>query len=132
MHHARHGGRDSRTPRTITTTIVALTILSACTPPQPPPRVPPGPEADVAFREALDEALPGVFTDDEPGMIPASFHARLTCGAMLPPKDRPGADASHSRAEIIDVWAEDLGPGRAETFVDVAIEHLCPGAGRGA
>lgn len=97
-----------------------------------------GVEVDREFRERVDRELPGVFKPEQPGLVPLSFFGQTSCGALIYALD-PDAEnwnevldglyqggVAQVRQNLIDMWAEEIGPASAEEFVDISIDTYCP------
>ncbi|WP_152191248.1 hypothetical protein [Georgenia satyanarayanai] len=93
---------------------------------------------DREFRERVDRELPGVFKPEQPGLAPLSFFGQTSCGALVYALD-PDAENWNEvlgglyqggvirvRQNLIEMWAEEIGPANAEVFVDISIDTYCP------
>lgn len=97
-----------------------------------------GVEVDREFRERVDRELPGVFKPERPGVVPLAFFGQTSCGALIYAL-APDAENWNEvlgglyqggvvqvRQNLVDMWAEDIGPDNAEEFVDISIDTYCP------
>ncbi|MCM3662616.1 hypothetical protein M3148_16710 [Georgenia satyanarayanai] len=97
-----------------------------------------GVEVDREFRERVDRELPGVFKPEQPGLAPLSFFGQTSCGALIYAHDPDSQNwddvldglyqggVAQVRQNLIDMWAEEIGPDDARVFVDISIDTYCP------